>query len=349
MKVVQTVTGPVPASDLGICLTHEHIINDVTSWWHEPFTESQARFAHEPVGIDQLWELHNDPFASRDNCRLDNLDVAVAEVSLFAGLGGRTILDATSGSIGRDPRGLREVSERTGVQVLMGSGLYLDSSMPDSASAMSAEEVATDIIRDLDVGVDGIRAGFIGEIGVSSEFTPRERTSLRGAALAQVERGVPLQVHLPGWFRLGDEVLDVIEAEGADVESTVLCHMNPSGCDLDYQERLLRRGAWLQYDMVGMHVFYADQQVQCPSDEQNAESLARLIERGWLRQILVSSDIFLKSLLRSYGGPGYGHVLEFFLPRLERHGVTRSDCLSLVTDNPRRLFEVACQESEDQR
>jgi phosphotriesterase-related protein len=55
----------------------------------------------------------------------------------------------------------------------------------------------------------------------------------------------------------------------------------------------------------------------------------------------MSQDIFLKSLLRTYGGPGYGHLIEFFLPRLERHGLPLERSLALMTDNPRRLFEEA--------
>lgn len=339
MTLVQTVTGPIDSAGLGICLTHEHILNDVSSWWHEAFAVSQGRLASEPVAMDQLWELQHDPFASLDNCRLDDVELAVAEVARFAALGGRTIIDATSGSIGRDPAGLRYVSERAGVQIIMGCGLYLDSSMPAHVDDMNVDDITASILADLTTGVDGIRAGIIGEIGVSAEFTPRERTSLRAAAVAQAQTGVPLQVHLPGWFRLGDDVLDVVEAEGGDLTRTVLCHMNPSGSDLDYQERLLERGAWLQYDMIGMGVFYADQQVQSPSDEDNARHLARLIERGWMGRLVISSDVFLKSLLRAYGGPGYGHILEFFIPRLQRHGVTAEQCLSLMADNPRRLFE----------
>ena len=57
--------------------------------------------------------------------------------------------------------------------------------------------------------------------------------------------------------------------------------------------------------------------------------------------ILMSQDIFLKTLLRSYGGPGYGHMIEFFLPRLARHGVPLERGMAMLTDNPRRLFEAA--------
>jgi phosphotriesterase-related protein len=341
MPTATTVTGVVDVGDLGVCLSHEHLINDVTSWWSPPQDDRHAFLIDSPVSIDILWELRQDPFSCRANCQLDDEEVAIAEVQRFADLGGQTILEATSASIGRDPLALRRISEQTGVQIIMGAGLYLDSSMPAEADEWSEEHICERILEDIEIGIGGVRAGFIGEIGVSSEFTPRERKSLRAAAQAQAISGVPLQVHLPGWFRLGDEVLDVVEQAGGNLNATVLCHMNPTGQDSAYQDRLARRGAWLQFDMIGMEVFYADQGVQCPSDEDNARAIIGLLERGWGDQILVSSDIFLKSLLRKFGGPGYGHILEYFLPRLRRHGVSEHQVMALVTKNPRRLFEAS--------
>ncbi len=85
-----------------------------------------------------------------------------------------------------------------------------------------------------------------------------------------------MQVHLPGWFRARRPRADLVEEYRRRPGQVVLCHMGPSGEDLRYQERLLDSGSWLQYDMIGMEVFYADQGAQCPSDEQNAAS-----SRGW--------------------------------------------------------------------
>jgi phosphotriesterase-related protein len=148
-----------------------------------------------------------------------------------------------------------------------------------------------------------------------------------------------MQVHLPGWFRLGEEVLDLVESFGVDPRSVVLCHMNPSGADQGYQRRLMDRGAWVQYDMVGAELFYADQGVQCTSDEEDARHVAALVEAGYGDRVLVSSDVFIKSLLRRYGGPGYGHVLQYFVPRLRRHGLTHESVEQLMVGNPRSLFE----------
>lgn len=343
MTQVVTVTGPVASTDLGICLSHEHILNDVTSWWHR--TESVGLdpdgFAHKKVGIEDVWDLRHDPFGNLDNCRLDDLEVAVEEVARFAALGGRTIIETTGMSIGRDLVGLHTISQRSGVQIVAGTGFYLEASWPAEIAEGTVDRLAELILADIRDGEKGIRPGIIGEIGVSDRFTEAEQRSLRAACLAQRETGLPMQVHLPGWFRLGDDVLDLAEGMGVAPRAVVLCHMNPSGSDPAYQRRLMERGAWVQYDMIGAELFYADQGVQCPSDEEDAANIAALVRGGFAERLLISSDIFLKSLLRRYGGPGYGHVLQYFVPRLERHGLNADDVEQLLVRNPRSLFEQA--------
>lgn len=341
MTAVVTVTGPKDTSELGITLTHEHLVNDASSW-AAPTTMpgvDPEEFLRAPVTTDLLWELRNDPFGNLDNCRLDDRELALAEIRRYAELGGRTIVDTTSMNSGRDLRALRDLSERSGVTVIAGTGYYLDPSLPEDFSSLTPDDVAEQILSDLADGEDGIRPGIIGEIGVGAEFTALERVSLAGALLAQRESGLPVEVHLPAWFRRGHEVLDLAEAQGVDPRAVVLCHMGPSGADRDYQLDLLRRGAWVQYDMIGMEVFYADQGVQCPSDEENAAHLLGLVEAGFGGQLLISQDIFIKSLLRAYGGPGYGHILQYFVPRLRRHGADQATLDQLLTDNPRSLFD----------
>lgn len=341
MTSVQTVTGPITPDQLGVTLTHEHILNDVTSWAHETSSIGldPAGFAAAPVSTQLLWDLRHDPFANLDNCRLDDEPLAVEEIQHFASVGGRTVVDATGLGIGRDLQGLARISAATGINIIAGTGYYLDAAQPNEVRGLGPESICQRILDDLRDGEDGIRPGIIGEIGVGAHFTGQERASLHGAFLAQVETGLPIQVHLPAWFRLADDVLDLADHCHVDPTKLVLCHMGPSGDDLDYQERILSRGVWVQYDMIGMEVYYADQCVQCPSDEDNARWLSRLVQRGHITQLLMSQDIFLKSLLRSYGGPGYAHMLQYFVPRLHRQGLTADDTHQLLVTNPRALFE----------
>jgi phosphotriesterase-related protein len=165
---------------------------------------------------------------------------------------------------------------------------------------------------------------------------------LRAAVRAQRATGVPLCVHLPGWLRYGHRVLDVVEEEGGILDATVLCHMNPSHGDPGYQRALADRGAWIEYDMLGMEFYYPGEG-QSPSDEENAVAIARLMADGYGDRLLLSHDIFIKTLLRTYGGFGYAHVLTRFADRLERHGVSRDALLGLLTNNPRAVFEAAAE------
>jgi phosphotriesterase-related protein len=331
---------------MGLTLTHEHLFNNVTPYWHPPYDDSprSRELVDEKVSITNVWELRHDPFINKDNCSVDDIELAIVEVKRFAAQGGRTVLDACADQgNGRDPEGLARISRESGLNVVMGSGIYFDPAYGPEHLDGSVREIADRIVRDITVGAQGtnIRAGFIGEIFVGQPFTNRERNTLAGACLAQRETGVPIQIHMPAWYRLGDEVLDFVSAQGVQMQSVVLCHSNPSGEDYEYQTRLLKRGIYLQYDMIGMQIFYADQQGVCTSDEEDARNIARLVKAGFGDHVLMSQDIGIKILLRANGGPGYGHIMEFFLPRLARHGVSIEQGIAMMTDNPRRLFEEA--------
>ncbi len=334
---VMTVLGDIPVADLGVTLMHEHILNDCACWWNPPGPD-RAHLADAPLTPDILWELRQDPFVNRANIALDDEPAAIEELALFAHHGGRSVIDPTCRGIGRNPAALQRISRATGLNIVMGAGYYLHSSHPPEVATLSESAIADQIVAEATDGVDGVRIGLIGEIGVSSDFTSDERKSLRAAALAQARTGLPLMVHLPGWFRLGHEVLDITEAAGADPRHTVLCHMNPSHMDTAYQTSLAARGAFIEYDMIGMDYFYADQQVQCPSDDEAARGILKLIEAGFADRILLSQDVFLKMMLTRHGGNGYAYLTRHFLPRLTRHGLDPAAALALVTENPALAF-----------
>jgi phosphotriesterase-related protein len=338
--LAMTVRGPVALAELGVTLPHEHILNDCRCWWHRPVEPERQHLASGPVHAGIIGELRMDPFVNLDNCTLDDEPLAVAELLAFAHAGGRTVVDPTCRGIGRDPEALARISRATGLHIVMGAGYYLESSHPPEVARLSAGDIADEIVREAlqGVGDTGVRIGLIGEIGVSADFTPAEEKSLRGATRAQRRTGLPLMVHLPGWLRHGLRVLDIVEEEGGDPAHTVLCHMNPSHDDVAYQAACAERGAFVEYDMIGMDYFYADQQAQCPSDEEAARAVRRLVDLGLGGKVLLSQDVFLKMMLTRYGGFGYAHVLRHFVPRLRRHGVSEAAIHGMLVDNPRRVF-----------
>lgn len=344
MVTVRTVTGEIDSSALGVTLFHEHLLNDGSAAWRrpEPDDDEGWAIARAPVRMEYLGRLRNDPYVSLDNTRLDDVNLAAEEAARFRVAGGDTIIDVTPPGIGRDPQGLRQIAARTGLNIIMGCGYYLERAHPDGLSAMPIDAIAEQIASDVLQGVDGVRAGVIGEIGVGVHFTSAEERVLRAASRAQRLCGVPLSVHLPGWQRYGHRVLDIIEEEGGNLSATVLSHMNPSFTDGDYQRSLASRGAWIEYDMLGMEFFYPGEG-QSPSDDENARAIAALVTEGFGTRLLLSHDLFIKTLFHRYGGFGYDHVLTGFADRLELHGITRKTLLGILKENPRTVFESAAK------
>ena len=338
--LVQTVLGPVPVDALGITLMHEHLLLDATTWWHKTTGEHRRYLGEAPLSSALYGELRMDPFVSLDNCRLSDVQTAIEEVQQFRALGGGTVIDPTCRGIGRAPQALQAIARATALHIVMGTGYYLEPAHPPEVKRMTAQAVSEIIVADVLEGVEGVRAGIIGEIGVSAAFTPEEQKVLRGAARAQRAVRVPLSIHLPGWERHGHRVLDLVAEEAGALHSVILDHMNPSLDDPEYQMSLAERGAYLEYDMIGMDYFYADQQAQSPCDEENARALRRLIDHGYLERLLLSQDVFLKMMLTRHGGFGYGYILRHFVPRLRRHGVTDAQIRAILVDNPRRVFAL---------
>ncbi|CAK9883858.1 MAG: Phosphotriesterase homology protein [Candidatus Erwinia impunctatus] len=337
---VMTVLAPLPVSQMGVTLMHEHILLDAAGKWVPPCCCSDRHLAEKPVSIENLGELAMNPLMSRDNCQLFDVDTAIEELLKYRALGGETVVDPTNLGIGRDPKALQRISRLTGLNIVMGTGLYLEPSHPEWSKSLDVATLADRLIYDVGGHTEKppVIAGLIGEIGVSSRFTPLEEKSLRAAGRASAATGVPIEVHLPGWERLGHKVLDILEQEGADLRHTVLCHMNPSFADKTYQRELASRGAFLEYDMIGMSYYFADESAQSPSDEENATAICELIDDGFIHQVLLSQDVFLKTMLTRYGGHGYGYILNHFVPRMRRHGISGEQLETLMITNPQRVF-----------
>ena len=341
--LVNTVTGPVSSDSLGLTLSHEHLGNDARRSVVAP-EDPELRFLHGATVTPGLaWLLREQPYSCLDHCVLDDPEAVLEDLLAFRTAGGGTVVDVTPGGLGRNPAALRALSERSGVRIVMGSGWYLQAYHPPHLAGSEERALAAELVAELTdgVGPTGIVPGVIGEIGVSPDFTPDERTAVRAAAMAQRDTGVPLYLHLPGWQRRGHEVLDLVLGDcGVPPGAVVLCHLDPSGDDPDYQRALADRGVWLEFDMIGMpYRFPGEGQSPAPGD--TARAVAGLHSRGHGGQLLLSHDVFLKTMLSRYGGNGLSYVPTLFLRRLTENGVPAQEAAGLLRANPARLFESA--------
>jgi phosphotriesterase-related protein len=352
---VMTVLGPVAAEELGVTITHEHLLIDMTCYFQAPVEATLKEFVEAPVEIQNLGKIRRNPLMNRDNCLLTDLDLAIDEIMEFRKLGGETIVDVTLPDIGRDPVALQIASRMSGLNIVAGCGHYVHLAHPTSLEEESVESIAERLIRELTEGIGetGVRPGVIGEIGTSDPIRSREEKVLRAAAQAQQATGVAVTVHLHPASRNGHDVLGILESAGADLSRVIMDHLDISLGHLDiglddavaYHSTIAERGCYLEYDTCGNDAYFASSgyggAFWCPSDRERAKAIAMLIDAGYGERILLSQDVCHKYHLVRFGGFGYGHVLRSFLQNLRDAGVGDPEIQRMLVGNPRRILVPA--------
>ncbi len=340
MADVMTVLGPVPAVELGITLPHEHILLDLSCLWHQPRDESRAFLVDAPLELGTRGLLACDPYHSRPNMRLDDLEVATQEVGYFAALGGGTIVDLSTRSIGPYPEQLATIARRSGLHIVMGTGFYVQVAHPRWVADATVEEMTDHMVRELTVGFAGtdVRAGIIGEIGARSPIHPDEEKALRAAARAHHATGAAINVHLSIFAPEGRRVLDILlDEEGVEPGRIALSHLDERP-DTAYHLELAGRGVYVEFDCFGSECSFDEDGTHEPSDAQRIDALLRLLDAGYERQLLISQDVCTRMQWRRYGGMGYDHILRTIVPRLRRRGVDEATLRRLLVENPARLL-----------
>ncbi len=295
---VMSVTGPVSASDLGVILPHEHVFADLVREY-------------------------------RGNGLLNDEHLARAELEGFRAAGGSTLVDLTLDEIGRDPAALRRAAEATGVTIVMGCGHYRDPYLNrDWFDRHTVDEIAEEIVRDIEEGVrgTGVRAGIIGEIGADRAYiSAAEERSFRAAARAHLRTGLTVSTHAARW-PVGTEQLRLLGEEGVDSRRVIIGHADTVPVP-EYHLALARQGCYVSFDSIGTGT---------PYDLRRAvDYVLALARAGFLAQVLLSHDVFLRGHLRADGGCGYGFLLTEFMPMLTAAGLDEQEAASLVTANPR--------------
>lgn len=335
-----TVRGPVSVSDLGPTHIHEHLYIDF-----RPFLalHPYGVVSEEPLTIHTAAEARWNPGGFPDNYHQTDVDQVVDELAPFLAAGGRTIVEVTPSHMSRNPLILREISERSGVHVVMGGGYYLAGSHPPGTADRTPESIAQELIDEWTDGVaeTGIRPGILGEIGTGDPVRPEEVRILRAAAWAHLETGLPISVHLHPWGFEGLKVLDVLVSEGVDPARVVLGHMNTAIGDEAYQVELLDRGANLAYDLMGFDHSLIGLGKYPPSDFDIVAGLVALADRRHLEQLFVSQDMGgVKTRLLAYGGWGYAHILDHVIPLFRDAGWGDAEVETLMVANPARVLCV---------
>ncbi|GAG00627.1 unnamed protein product, partial [marine sediment metagenome] len=252
---IMTVTGPISPDQMGITLTHEHILVDF-------------------IGVEQVSKDRYDPE--------EVFKVALPFLKQVSELGCKTFFECTPAYLGRDPMILKKLSEATGLNIITCTGYYgarKNNHLPAHAFSENANQLADRWIEEWMNGIEntGIRPGFI-KIGVDTgSLSDVHRKLVEAAARAHLKTGLTIASHTGPATAAFDE-LEVLKKEGVDPQAFIWIHAQIEK-KLNNHIKAAKLGAWISFDGLGPG-----------KTKQYVELISNMKEHGLLNHVLLSHD-----------------------------------------------------------
>lgn len=383
-KRIQTVGGPMPPSDFGFTSMHEHILlksiprnrEEALEIWDEetlsgsilltppPVPENFFPEPGHPITIENRGYLR-DYYSHGEKMFELGEQLLLAELRDFAKVGGRSILDVTVPHERGNPETIREMSEQTGVNIVMSTGLNSTDILPKRYKNMDVPELIKFMEGDLSEGIDDtdVKAGQIkllvdapdiGGEGAGGEYF---RKGLEAAANISKNSGVSVTIHV---YMFSDtdyrELLSTAKRFGAPPERVVLAHFQTSiremrvekllkqpesfALMLDFGREVMDQGFTISFDTFG--ALWADTQLGAAADYDiyPLAAMYQYIQEGYADRIVIGTDLWTRISTRRYGGYGMIRLLNFVVPTLRKYGISQEHIDQITVHNPARLLAV---------
>lgn len=332
VATVRTVLGPVPADSLKRVMVHEHLLSLVPGPWLSGGASD------------------------------DQVDLAVRALSSLPAAGVGTVVDISPyGVVGRDEDGsnaalLRRIAERSGLHIVSGTAVYLESYSPRWALDATLPELTARFIADATTGIgdSGVVAGVLGEQATSlGVITSHEEKCLRASARASRETGLGIMTHTTHGT-MAHEQVDILSSEGVDLASVVIGHMDTQ-LSIDFVRSVNDRGVNVAIDTIGKETweFFVGPPEADPADgefvkhafhradSRRADMVAELVRDGRAETLFLASDLTGAEVWMNpatHGRQGYNYLVDSFVPQLLERGVTKEECETMLVKNPARLL-----------
>ncbi|WP_159499724.1 phosphotriesterase [Microbacterium sp. 18062] len=333
--MIETVLGQRDAAELGPTSMHDHVLSD-SSRLCRPGTDPAP--AGERVGVEVLGYLRWNALALADNLRLDDADLAAAELALAVGRGQRALVECSSWGLGPDHASFPAVAAASGMTIVSSYGAYIPRTVPGWIANLTEAQLEDHLFEALTVGIPGatFRAGMLGIMGTTGDLERREREQLRAAARAASRAGASVSVRLEPDARRGLEVLEITAGEGLANDRVVFTNADEY-MDHGYWAELADAGAVLEmcFGTEAVHVGRMDN----PSDRERLAFFPEFAAaRPGARHVLGES-VWTKAQLRAYGGHGYSYLMARIVPELVSRGVAAERIDGMLVTEPRRLLD----------
>lgn len=313
---VRTVLGDISSAEMGLTYSHEHIV------------------------IDESFPTLGNPLFL-----LNDVDKIVSELTAFYAAGGRTMVDTMPANCGRNANILAEVSRRSGVNIIMATGIHLEMYyVPNHWRYAYTEEQLTQLfVADVTLGVDendyngpyvnrsGYKAGMVKLATGDENITPHQEKIFHAVVNTHLETGVPILTHSNFGKHAMDQVI-LFEKLGAKLDHVVISHVDRFK-DIEYHRALLQTGVKVEYDSAFRW-----------KDQQNwTYKLLEALLPEFPSQITMGMDAAKSSYWKAYGGePGLNFLLTTFKEDLRKMNL-EGYYENLFFKNPAQLYSFSSE------
>lgn len=313
-KYINTVTGKLSVDKLGTTLMHEHILQ--ANW-------SMRQSYKEWFNYEEFLE-----YASEDVRRTVEIGV-------------QTLVEQTPVCLGRDIHAIKEVAERTGMQIIAATGFFHTESQ--WMYGRSIESILKYLMIDIEEGIQGtgILPGIIKCATDKAGVTEINSILLEAHAIAAQESGLPIGTH--SWYKneSGLKQIKMFDSYGLNPKKIVIGHCGDTN-NIEYLEEILNYGCYIGLDRFGDNA-------KNPLEDR-VNTLITLCERGWMNQLMISHDYVsfvdigdfewcnVRNTDPDDAEYNYRYIHRFVLPLLREKGFSEANIHSLLVENPRAFF-----------
>ncbi len=311
MSFIRTVRGDIRPEEAGVIYAHEHII------------------------IEESFPTRNHP-----EFLLNDVGKVARELQEVYALGGRTMVDTMPANCGRNVAKLAQVSEASGIHVIVPTGLHLEQYYPSThwRYQVNAEELAALLIADIEEGVDAYdyngpcvrrtahKAGLLKLATGDEPISPHQETIFQAVVGAHRRTGAPILTHTNAGLQALEQVR-LFETLGADLSHVVLSHMDKCK-DSGYIREVLQTGVRMEFDSA----------FRWKGADNWTYTLLETLLPEFPDQLTAGMDAAKHAYWKSYGGtPGLAYLMTTFREELRKR---RLDDYweNLMVRNPVQLY-----------
>lgn len=309
MRVLISVTRPIPWDSTGITDAHNHV-------W-----------------IDRI------PGTNPSSPVLDQFAAGVQEMVAFRKAGGGTIIDCQPAGCGRNALRLFQLSRSTDVALISATGFHRPVYYPMDHWLWKANEdqLARFFIQELLIGEEEslnseiiVKAGFV-KIALEGTLDKTYLPGLKAAGQAVLETGRSMEIHTEKG-QSAEAILAFFTNMGLAPEQLVLCHMDKRP-DLGLHKEIAKTGASLEYD-----TFF---RLKYDPEKKLWPLILKMVEAGLEDHICLATDMAEAASWATLGsGPGLAALPGEIRARLRSFHLPEKTINQLIGENICRILSV---------